>query len=40
MDDERVLITPHVAGADWPFYRGIDVFCANMRAYLEGRPKY
>jgi phosphoglycerate dehydrogenase-like enzyme len=38
-DDDRVLITPHVSGGtDWPFHRGIDVFCENMHAYLEGRP--
>jgi phosphoglycerate dehydrogenase-like enzyme len=38
-DDDRVLITPHVSGGtDRPSHRGIDVFCANMRAYLEGHP--
>jgi len=36
---DRVLITPHIsAGTDRPLHRGIDVFCANLRAYLEGEP--
>ncbi len=36
---DRVLITPHVsAGTDRPLHRGIDVFCANLRAYLNGEP--
>ena len=38
-DDERVLITPHVSGgADVRQHRGIDLFCDNLRAYLDGRP--
>jgi len=38
-DDERVLITPHVSGgADVRQHRGIDLFCDNLRTYLEGRP--
>lgn len=38
-DDERVLITPHVSsGTDRPRHRAVDLFCENMRAYLEGRP--
>ncbi len=38
-DDERVLITPHVSGgSDVRQHRGIDLFCANLRAYLDGRP--
>jgi phosphoglycerate dehydrogenase-like enzyme len=38
-DDERVLITPHVSGgSDVPLHRGIDLFCDNLRAYLDGRP--
>ncbi len=38
-DDERVLITPHVSGGtDVRQHRGIDLFCANLRAYLDGRP--
>ena len=38
-DDERVLITPHVSGgSDLRQHRGIDLFCDNLRAYLDGRP--
>ena len=38
-DDERVLITPHISGGtDVPQHRGIDLFCDNMRAYLDRRP--
>jgi phosphoglycerate dehydrogenase-like enzyme len=38
-DDERVLITPHVSGgSDVRQHRGIDLFCDNLRAYLDGRP--
>jgi phosphoglycerate dehydrogenase-like enzyme len=38
-DDERVLITPHVSGAfDGPWVRPIELFCANLRAYLDGEP--
>ena len=38
-DDERVLITPHVSGGtDTRQHRGIDLFCDNLRAYLDGRP--
>ncbi len=38
-EDELVLITPHVSGGtDRSLHRGVDLFCANMRAYLEGRP--
>jgi phosphoglycerate dehydrogenase-like enzyme len=38
-DDERVLITPHVSGgSDRRQHRGIDLFCDNLRAYLDGRP--
>jgi phosphoglycerate dehydrogenase-like enzyme len=37
--DDRVLITPHVSGAsDRELHRAIDVFCDNLRAYLDGRP--
>ena len=36
--DERVLITPHVSGAsDRELHRAIDLFCDNLRAYLDGR---
>ena len=38
-DDERVLITPHVSGgSDVRQHRGIDLFCENLRAYLDGLP--
>jgi phosphoglycerate dehydrogenase-like enzyme len=38
-DDERVVITPHVStGDDLGQHRGVDLFCANLRAYLDGRP--
>jgi phosphoglycerate dehydrogenase-like enzyme len=38
-DDERVLITPHVSGGtDVRRHRGIELFCENLRAYLDGRP--
>ena len=37
-DDERVLITPHISGGtDVPQHRGLDLFCDNLRAYLDGR---
>jgi phosphoglycerate dehydrogenase-like enzyme len=37
--DPRVLITPHVSGAsDEDRHGAIDLFCDNLRAYLEGRP--
>jgi glyoxylate/hydroxypyruvate reductase A len=36
--DPRVLITPHVSGAsDQERHGGIEVFCENLRAYLDGR---
>jgi phosphoglycerate dehydrogenase-like enzyme len=38
-DDERVLITPHISGGgDKRPHRGINLFCDNLRAYLDGRP--
>jgi glyoxylate/hydroxypyruvate reductase A len=38
-DDERVLITPHISGgSDIRQHRGIDLFCSNLRAYLDGQP--
>jgi phosphoglycerate dehydrogenase-like enzyme len=38
-DDERVLITPHISGgSDMRQHRGIDLFCDNLRAYLDGQP--
>jgi glyoxylate/hydroxypyruvate reductase A len=37
--DQRVLITPHISGgSDESHNRGIDMFCENLRAYLDGRP--
>jgi glyoxylate/hydroxypyruvate reductase len=37
--DPRVLITPHISGAsDVDRHRAIDLFCENLRAYLDGRP--
>ncbi|HYU12859.1 MAG TPA: D-2-hydroxyacid dehydrogenase [Stellaceae bacterium] len=37
--DPRVLITPHVSGAsDQNLHGAIDVFCDNLRAYLDRRP--
>ena len=37
--DPRVLITPHVSGAsDDERHRGVDLFCENLRAYLDGKP--
>lgn len=38
-DDERVLITPHTsAGTDKSQHRGVELFCENLLAYLDGRP--
>jgi phosphoglycerate dehydrogenase-like enzyme len=37
--DPRVLITPHVSGAsDDERHRGVDLFCENLRAYIDGKP--
>jgi phosphoglycerate dehydrogenase-like enzyme len=37
--DPRVLITPHISGAsDQDRHGAVNVFCANLRAYLDGRP--
>jgi glyoxylate/hydroxypyruvate reductase A len=37
--DPRVLITPHVSGAsDQDRHGAIDLFCDNLRAYLDGKP--
>ena len=36
--DRRVLITPHVSGAsDRDLHGAIELFCDNLRAYLDGR---
>jgi phosphoglycerate dehydrogenase-like enzyme len=38
-DDERVIITPHTsAGSDLSQHRGVELFCHNLRAYLDGQP--
>lgn len=38
-DDQRVLITPHVSGnTDVGQHRGVQLFCDNLRAYLDTRP--
>ncbi len=36
---DNVLITPHVAGAS-PYYdeRAVEVFCDNLKRYIEGKP--
>jgi phosphoglycerate dehydrogenase-like enzyme len=37
--DPRVLITPHISAAtDEDRHRGVELFCDNLRAYVEGRP--
>ena len=37
--DPRVLITPHTSSiSDQDRHGGIDVFCDNLRAYLDGQP--
>jgi glyoxylate/hydroxypyruvate reductase A len=37
--DPRVLITPHISGAtDQDRHGAIELFCENLRAYVEGRP--
>ena len=37
--DPRVLITPHISSAsDQDRHGAIDLFCDNLRAYLEGGP--
>jgi len=34
-----VVITPHISGgSDMRQHRGINLFCDNLRAYLDGRP--
>ncbi|HEX6768633.1 MAG TPA: D-2-hydroxyacid dehydrogenase [Candidatus Binatia bacterium] len=38
-DDERVVITPHVsAAADVSEHQGVQLFCDNLRRYLDGQP--
>lgn len=37
--DPRVMITPHISGAsDQNRHGGIDIFCENLRAFLDGAP--
>ena len=37
--DPKVLITPHISGAsDQDRHGAIDLFCGNLRAYLDGKP--
>jgi glyoxylate/hydroxypyruvate reductase len=37
--DPRVLITPHISGAsDENRHGGVDLFCENLRAYLDDSP--
>jgi len=37
--DPRVLITPHISSvSDAERHGAIDIFCENLRAYLDGRP--
>lgn len=37
--DPRVLITPHTSGGgDMNAHRGTEIFCENLRAYLDGQP--
>ena len=37
--DPRVLITPHISGAsDVNRHGGIELFCDNLRAYMQGQP--
>jgi len=38
-DNQRVVITPHIsAGSDLSQHRGVELFCDNLRAYLNGQP--
>jgi phosphoglycerate dehydrogenase-like enzyme len=37
--DPRVLITPHISGAsDQDRHGAIDLFCTNLRAFIDGSP--
>jgi phosphoglycerate dehydrogenase-like enzyme len=37
-DDDRVLITPHISSiTEISQHRGVELFCENLKAYLEGR---
>jgi phosphoglycerate dehydrogenase-like enzyme len=38
-DDERVVITPHVSAvADISEHQGVQLFCDNLRSYLDRQP--
>ena len=38
-DDERVVITPHVSNqTENSQHRGVELFCENLRSYIEGSP--
>jgi phosphoglycerate dehydrogenase-like enzyme len=38
-NDPRVLLTPHIsAGSDRERHGGVEIFCTNLRAYLDGQP--
>jgi len=38
-DHRRVIITPHIsAGSDLSQHRGVELFCDNLRAYLDAQP--
>jgi glyoxylate/hydroxypyruvate reductase len=38
-DDERVVITPHVSAmTDVSEHQGLNLFCENLRRYLDGQP--
>jgi glyoxylate/hydroxypyruvate reductase A len=37
--DSRVMVTPHISGqSDRDQHGAIDLFCENLRAWLDGRP--
>jgi glyoxylate/hydroxypyruvate reductase A len=37
--DPRVLVTPHISAmSDQNLHRAVEVFCRNLRAFLDGRP--
>jgi phosphoglycerate dehydrogenase-like enzyme len=37
--DPRVLITPHISGAsDESRHGAIEIFCENLRAWIDGAP--
>lgn len=37
--DPRVVVTPHISSwTDQDRHTGIEIFCSNLRAYLDGKP--